>query len=243
MYVNRVEQTRQEHSGRLKLLTLRAEHLEDRLTDLESLVENKEVLTVVAGEVINRYENVFKFDNKAQHIATRVARAKQVKDDYQKGILHRNINRIRASDKAIATAENLLQDIIDLITTLHQNKKINDSQLNSMLQSLEYTQMSVEVISAIAQAHQLYNRRDFVEASSHYFQAQKVAMQAKTSDPRRQLIIDEIGEILARKRLSISETLMPETQFNPKPQQEKLQDLDSINTVDSKTTTADAGTA
>lgn len=241
MYVNRAEEARQEHAGRLKLLTLKAEHLEDRLSDLESLVENKEILATVAGEVVSRYENILKFDSKAQHIPTRVARAKQVKSDYQKGILHRSINRIRPSDKAIATAENLLQDIIDLITTLHQHKKINDAQLNSMLQSLEYSQLSVEVISGIAQGHQLYNRRDFIEASSHYFQAQKVAMQAKTSDPRRQLLIDEIGEILARKRLIISEELMPETQFNPKPQQDKDEDSNSPKTKEVEASQANAG--
>lgn len=220
-YVNYRERQRAEHLLKVRQMSIAAENIEEMLSDLEVLSNNKVLFCVLSEELVRRYQELEKFDANASNIEVRVQRAEQLLQIYQAKGNTKAINRIRNTDQSIRNTEKKLQDIIELLIHMFNSKAIEDKQLAPLMQELEYTQLAVEVISGVAQGHKLYNDGEFVDANSHYFHAQKLSMQSKASHPNRQRLVDQLGEIINRERLALDEELMPETIYNPTKQPEK----------------------
>lgn len=214
-YVNHREEQQAEFGLRSRQLKLFAQSLEDKLPELETLIQHPGMYRVLAAEVTRRYQKLMEFDPNAKNVSVHIMRSQQNEQRYEHPDWARPLNRIRGSDQTIFEAEKLLQEIKELLQTLFHHKIIDDKQLGPMLLELDFNELAVEVVSGVAQGHQLYTRGDFVDANAHYFHAQKTAMQSKIHHPQRQQFIDELGEIINRKRLHLSPEIMPETQYNP----------------------------
>ncbi|GAA6152645.1 hypothetical protein [Pseudoteredinibacter isoporae] len=214
-FVNYRERKRVEHQLKVRQMSLAAETIEDMLNTLENLSKYRPLFCTLSEELIRRYQDLQHFDPEASNVLVRVQRAEQLLDSYKNKGNDRAINRICSSDQAIHKTERQLQEIIDILIHMFNDKLIDDKQLSPLMQELEYTQLAVEVISGVAQGHRLYNEGEFVDANSHYFHAQKLSMQSKATHPNRQRLVDELGEIINRERLALSEDLMPETLYNP----------------------------
>lgn len=221
-YVNYRERKQAEHALKIRQLSHAAEVLEDMLNNLEGLSHEKELFCTLAQELVRRYQKLFDFDAQANNVEVRIQRAQQLLESYQSKGNTKTINRIRPSDQAINKTERQIQEAIDTLIHMFNGKHIDDKTLGPLMRELEYTQLSVEVISGVAQGHKLYNEGEFVDANSHYFHAQKLSMQSKAKHPNRQRLIDELGEIINRERLALSEDLMPETLYNPDPDKKPM---------------------
>ncbi|WP_299975343.1 hypothetical protein [uncultured Pseudoteredinibacter sp.] len=221
-YVNYRERKQAEHRLKVRQLTHAAESLEDMINNLESLSREKELFCTLAQELLRRYQKLFDFDAQANNVEVRIQRAQQLLESYQSKGNTKTINRIRPNDQAINKTERQIQEAIDTLIHMFNGKHIADKTLGPLMRELEYAQLTVEVISGVAQGHKLYNEGEFVDANSHYFHAQKLSMQSKVKHPNRQRLIDELGEIINRERLALSEDLMPETLYNPDPNQKPM---------------------
>ncbi|MBB6521575.1 hypothetical protein [Pseudoteredinibacter isoporae] len=219
-FVNYRERKRTEHQLKVRQMSVAAETVEDMLNTLEGLSKFKPLFCTLSKELIRRYQDLHQFDPNANNVEVRIQRAEQLLETYQSKGNDRVINRICSSDQAIHKTERQLQEIIDTFVHMFNIKLIDDKELAPLMQELEYVQLAVEVISGVAQGHKLYNEGEFVDANSHYFHAQKLSMQSKTTHPNRQRLVEELGEIINRERLALSEDLMPETLYNPEQKPE-----------------------
>lgn len=220
-YVNYRERQRAEHLLKVRQMSIAAENIENMLADLETLNNHKVLFCVLSQELVRRYQQLQTFDPNASNVEVRVQRAEQLLQIYQSHGNTKTLNRIRNTDQAIRKTEKKLQDIIELLIHMFNSKTIDDKELAPLMQELEYTQLAVEVISGVAQGHKLYNEGEFVDANSHYFHAQKLSMQSKSTHKNRQRLIDQLSEIINRERLALDEQLMPETLYNPTKKPEK----------------------
>lgn len=219
-FVNYRERKRVAHQLKIRQMSVAAETIEDMLTTLEGFSRFKPLFCTLSQELLRRYQELYQFDPDANNVQVRIQRAEQLLETYQSKGNDRAINRICSNDQSIHKAERQLQEVIDTLIHMFNSKLITDKELAPLMQELEYAQLSIEVISGVAQGHKLYNENEFVDANSHYFHAQKLSMQSKITHPNRQRLVDELGEIISRERLALSEDLMPETLYNPKSKSE-----------------------
>jgi hypothetical protein len=75
----------------------------------------------------------------------------------------------------------------------------------------------VDVTSLVAQGHKAVSRSDRVTAYGYYKRAENLVMNAHTSDPCRLRLIRQLNDIIDGKRASLDESIMPEVEFNPRP--------------------------
>ncbi|MCV6614710.1 MAG: hypothetical protein OIF35_07005 [Cellvibrionaceae bacterium] len=214
-YVNKQEQEKSAFEQKSRFLCNRAQGLENQLAELENLIQIPNLYAILGQELIRRYEYLNDFDPSISSTKLNIQRAQANLLRYQQGQWLAEINRIGSNSNAIRRSERLLEAMRELLQRLVEQHQQYQQDLPKLVMELEYTELSVAVVSEIAQGHQLNNQGDFVQANGHYFQAQKLLSQSNIKHPYRAALATEVGEILSRKRLSISPELMPETQFNP----------------------------
>jgi len=218
--VNKKERRIEARQAWLRNLVRRCEELETIAQDTESLLHNQEILSTISTAIVNIYQQVYEEDNQAKHLEMRLNRAQHNLKQYQQGQIQRKLCRIRESDVGISKAIELLDQVQEILADANHNNRIDQAATDRMMTEIEYTRMSVEILSTVAQGHRYYSDDDFINANAHYYHAQKLAGQAKLNDPRRQQLVDEIGQLLSRERASLSAELMPEVEYNPLPKKE-----------------------
>lgn len=218
--VNKKERRLEARQAWLRSLVRRCEELETIAQDTESLLHNQEVLALISTEIVDIYQQVYQEDGQAKHLEMRLNRAKHNQKQYQQGQIQRKLCRIKESDVGISKAIELLDQVQEILAEANHKERVDQAATDRMMLEIEYTRMSVEILSTVAQGHRYYSDDDFINANAHYYHAQKLAGQAKLNDPRRQQLVDEIGQLLSRERASLSAELMPEIEFNPQPKKE-----------------------
>lgn len=219
LIVNKKEARQKARDEWLRGLTRRCEDLENVAIDAESLLNDKDILAAIATEIVAIYQLIYDEEGKAKHLEMRLSRAKQNLEHYQQGAIARELCRVQENDVGVAKAISLVDNVHEVLSTAAKRGAIKPDLRDEMMSKLDYTRFCIEIVSIIAQGHKLYEEEDFVSANSHYYHALKQIESCKLTDPRIAKFESEIKELLSRERTFLSEELMSETQFNPKPQE------------------------
>jgi hypothetical protein len=100
--------------------------------------------------------------------------------------------------------------------------------MNAFITELAWSHIVIKVFTYIGQGHRAMSKNDILSAHAFYKKAQQILSKSTHTNPDRHTMIKEISEMLANKRKSLSENLMPETHMNPLSGDSKPLDLEDI---------------
>lgn len=198
---------------RLHKLKLRVDELESLLLQVSALVESPDILTQINDEIIDMYQMMIELDSSLPYLeaALNTAESRNLELAERQALP----NRMMESDAKIAMAQKHLTEAAKVIRHRQSHNKITLEEMQAFLKELSYQHLMVDVISMVGQGHKATNKSNLFSAQAYYKKARQMLVQSTHSDPRRHEMSRQLVEIIEGNRQTISQALMPETQFNP----------------------------
>lgn len=213
--VNRVQTRNRLINQKVAQLRRRLDELESIGAEIDCVLETMLVPKLINDEVLDIIASIDKLRPEGEWLEARLEQARDIDQKLNSDQRITAFNRIQSSDAAIARRQHALTQAARIVRRHRKLNHINATELESLIAELAWAYLLVDVVSNIAQGHQAVNRGDLTVAFGYYRKGQNLLMKSDIQDPRRHRFIREIEEILAGKRLAISEELMPESDFNP----------------------------
>ena len=182
---------------------------------VEPLLEGTSILKILNEEVIHIIDKMRQIFPENHFIDIGQTNAEQRKEVLNDPDYDHFTNRFLDGAAAIARAQHALNETATIIRKQQAEGFIELGQMELYIRELSWAHLMVSVITYVTQGHKMININDAVRAHAFYKKALEHATQSGHSDQRQNRYISEIGELMNRKRMALSEDLMPENEFNP----------------------------
>jgi hypothetical protein len=214
-WVNEREQRRKTLSKKLKELRQHISSTEELILEVDQMVESRAIAKLINDEIIEmilamKSANPDTGYLNASH-QTAISRAETLNDES----IPVALDRLKDSDAQIARSKKILEEAAAILRRQQAGGKLSFEEMNAFLSELSWGHLMVEVITHVGQGHKAQRRQDVLSSHAFYKKAQQLLMHSSHPDKRRHRFIKELSEMLANKRLAISEDIMPETHLNP----------------------------
>lgn len=213
-FVNRVQTRNRLIRQKCFQLKRRIDDLEELCSCIEPLLESVLIPRLINEEILDLIRSLEQLDSDAG-VSVKRATAEESGKILGTGQRTQVLYRVQPNDAAVARKKALLTEAARVVRRHQALGRLDASELDAYIRELSWAHLMVEVVTQVTQGHRAVNRSDPVAAYAFYRKAQNALMQANLNDNRRHRFIKEINDMLAGERLSISEELMPETQYNP----------------------------
>lgn len=214
-YINEKERRQKLVRHKLNRVKLRANELEELVVELDQIVETRAIPRLINEEIIEMLASVKDGNEHAMFLQanyqTAIARHDVLSDETK----DKAYDRLMESDKQIAQAQNHLQEAAKIIRKQQGNGKLSLEEMNTFIEELAWSHLTIEAVTYIGQGHKAINRNDVLSAHAFYKKAQQLLANSAHTNPQRHRMIKELSEIMSGRRKIISEEMMPETQYNP----------------------------
>lgn len=215
-FANRIQTRNRLIRQRVSQLRKKIGEMEELCVAIEPLVESNVAPKLINDEVISTIEKVLQLAPNATYLHVNLKNAKQLAEQYASGHRGQELNRLMPSDAAIAKSKFYINEAAKIIRHKNGIGQITAGEMESIILELSWANLMVDVISHIGHGHKAVHRSDHVVAYGYYRKAQNMLINSNMSDDRRHQFIRELGEILGNKRSTISDSLMPEKELDPR---------------------------
>mgnify|MGYP003683019089 CR=1 FL=1 len=219
-WVNSREIQRKVLSKKLKELRQHILNTEELILEVDQMVESRAISKLMNDEIIEMILAMKNANPESGYLdashQTAIARADALNDESIPVVL----DRLKESDAQIAKGQKTLENAAVILRRQQTSGKLSFEEMNAFLSELSWGHLMVEVLTHIGQGHKAQRRHDVLSAHAFYKKAQQLLMHSSHPDKRRHRLIKELSEMLANKRLAVSEDIMPENHLNPEPQPE-----------------------
>lgn len=220
-WVNNRETQRKVLSKKLKELRQHILKTEELILEVDQMVESRTISKLMNDEIIEMILAMKNANPESGYLdashQTAIARADALNDESIPVVL----DRLKESDAQIAKGQKTLEDAAVILRRQQASGKLSFEEMNAFLSELSWGHLMVEVLTHVGQGHKAQRRHDVLSAHAFYKKAQQLLMHSSHPDKRRHRFIKELSEMLANKRVAVSEDIMPENHLNPEPQPEQ----------------------
>ncbi|WP_317928706.1 hypothetical protein [Halioxenophilus sp. WMMB6] len=199
----------------MRVLKAQYEELQQIIATVDQTVEPRSISRILNEEAINMTESMRELEPGDGYVLAALNNAMALQEELIQEQAKGRVYRIRESDSHIALTQKQLEKAAVLLSRRQALGLISPEELNSFRASLAWARLMISVLSYVAQGHQATNRGEVLPAKAYYQRAKSALAQSSHPDKRRTTMIRELKEIIANRRVSLSEELMPETDFNP----------------------------
>lgn len=203
---------------RLEQLKRKTVDLEEISVALESLLGNTTATAEMIKEEIELFERMVQLSPKSQLLQLSLTNAKERLQLLADNTSHRTINRQFKSDAAIARAQYCLSEAGRIIQRRSAAGLIESTNQKHIIGEMIWARMMISITSFVGQGHKALSNGSNSKANAYYKKAMDVAHKTPINDERRLEIIRELGDMIQKKRTTLSSHLMPEDQTNQKTQ-------------------------
>lgn len=215
-FVNAQQTRKRLISQKLSQLKRKLSEMEELTATLENLTGNVAIARTIVEEVIDTLRGMQQLAPDSQSIELNLETNLQRLQDLNSSDYQCHLNRLLESDAAIARAHYMLGEAARIIRKRQDQGLLELAQMTAFIEEMAWAHLMVTVITLTGQGHKAVGRGDVMRAHAFYKKAQEAALQSNSGDQRRHQFIKELSELMSQQRVSISTSLMPETQFNPK---------------------------
>ncbi len=214
-WVDGREKRRKALSKKLKGLRQHISSTEELILEVDQMVESRAIAKLINDEIIEMILAMKNVNPEAGYLEashqTAISRAEALNDES----IAVPLDRLKDSDAQIARSKKTLEEAAGILRRQQVSGKLSFEEMNAFLSELSWGHLMVEVITLVGQGHKAQRRQDVLSSHAFYKKAQQLLMHSAHPDKRRHRFIKELSEMLANKRLTISEDIMPETHLNP----------------------------
>ncbi len=218
-WANHIETRKRLIKSKLRVLKAQYEELQQVIASVDQTVEPRAVSRILNEEAIALAESMKELEAEDGFVIAALNNATALQEELNREGEIDRIYRIRESDTQIALAQKHLERAAAILIKKHALGGISSEELNNFKQSLSWARLMLPVLSYIAQGHQAINRGEVLPAKAYYQKAKSALAQSSHPDKRRMAMIKELKDIVNNRRVSISEEIMPEKEYNPDLQQ------------------------
>lgn len=221
-YVNRNQMRRRLLAQKLEQMKRRIDELEEISAFIEPLIESRPIVIYVLNELVELINKVRRLEPRSHYLEANLSNAEERLDDLHSNRGKKDLWRLQSSDAAIARARYCLNEAGRILRKRQVVGELSAEELHMYIAELSWAHSMVGVTTLIAQGHQAVSRGDVLKAYAFYKSAQQILIHSTQGDERRHQFIKELSEILSNRRKAISLSLMPESDYNPSIDSEKL---------------------
>lgn len=239
-WVNAREKKRKILTQKLKEMRRHIMNTEELILDVDQMVESRSIAKLINDEIVEMIQAMKAANPETGYLdasyQTAMARAEALADES----VPTSLDRLKDSDAQIARSKHVLEEAATILRRQQATGKFSFEEMNAFLSELSWAHLMVDVISHVGQGHKALRRHDVLSAHAFYKKAQQMLMHSAHPDKRRHRFIKELSEMLANKRVAVSEDIMPETHLNPEPslirsaQQQSDEDTSEIDSNGNK---------
>ena len=220
-WANHVETRRRLIKGKLQQLRNNFEELQLVIASVDQIVEPREISKLLCEESLSIARSMMELEPEDGYVIAANKNAQSLLEETSSDPDPKRVYRIRESDTQIALAQKQLEQASSVLGKKQAMGHISPEELNSFRGALAWAKLMLQAVSYIAQGHQAMSRDEILPARTFYQKAKTLVAQSQHPDKRRTALIRELKEILDGDRQVISTDIMTETDFNPKPKDEK----------------------
>lgn len=221
-HVNRRQMRRRLIAQKLEQMKRRVNELEEISALIEPLIESRPIVIYVLNELVELINKIRQLDPGSQFLEINLNNAEERLDQLHSDRGNHDLWRMQSSDAAIARARYCLNEAGRILRKRQTMGELSAEDLHKYIVELSWAHSMVGVITLIGQGHQAVSRGDVLKAYAFYKSAQQILVHSTPSDDRRHQFIKELSEILSNRRKAISLGLMPESDYNPSADSDKL---------------------
>ena len=185
----------------VQYLRRHAEHYNEVASALAAMTTKREIAQLFNKFTVAYYEQILQIDPEAQFI---VAALESAKAFGQQGGEQRAEGEGTTfnSEAEIARAQSYLNQAERLLRSMRDKGDIPSAVFDSYHQELRWLYLRCEVDSLINQGHLATQRKDRIKSLAFYQKAQNILKKSALADPRRQQLIKDIAQMLAKSEPS-----------------------------------------
>jgi len=209
--INR-RQTRQRLINQ-KLLQLkrRFTELEELSVSIESLVEFPQISRIIMEEAVDMARSMIQMAPEIEHYRLYRHSAEKRCQALSSASHHQApLSRLMESDSAIARSQYCLSETARIVKKRHAAGLLQHNEAEMYLRDLSWASTMVEIVSNVAQGHNVISHNDTLKAAAYYRKALDAASQSNSQDERQATLMRELQELVGNQRKTLSKTLMPE---------------------------------
>ena len=218
-WANHLETRKKLIKSKLRILKIQFEDLQQVIASVDQTVEPRAISRLLIDEAVAIAESMQELASDDGYVIAALNNTKALQEELAtEGDVDR-IHRIRESDSQIALSQKQLEKAAAVLIKKQALGGLSPEECNSFKSHLAWARLMLAVLSYVAQGHQATNRGEVLPARAFYQKAKTTLSQSAHPDSRRKTMILELKEIIDNRRVSLSEELMPETEYNPDSQQ------------------------
>jgi hypothetical protein len=214
-FVNRRETRRRLITQRIFAMRRRIGELEEMAATLEPLLESTQIPRAINDEIVSQIETIMKLDPSNEFMGPNLIAAKKLSEELALEKRSYQLMRALSSDAQVARCKFQLNEAIRLVRKNQQIGRIDALEADTFIKDLSWAMMMIKVVTYVNQGHVSIKHDEALKAYGYYKHAQQVLISNPHPDQRRHRLIREVSDILAGRRRSLSEDLMPENANNP----------------------------
>ena len=215
-FISARQEKKRQQQQQVRNMKRRVTELEELALAIDPLVEVAMIPRLINDEAISLLHKIAEIDKTQGFTAAALHNAERRGNEMASPDREHRVSRLCGSDMQIARAQHLLEEAASAIKKAYNNDKFSAEELDTFVNELRWQHLQVEVISIIGQGHKAMHRSDVLSAHAFYKKAQQILINHGHKDQRRHQQIKQISEMLTQKRSALDESLMPETELNPK---------------------------
>lgn len=199
---------------KLKKMKVRLDELEEVLTELELMLESRAIPRFVNQHIIRHIESMLQLDKEAVYLNAALENAEKRAVFLADESSTKAINRMRSSDAKIAKAKHALEEAGKILHALYARGSLDKAEQETFTHELSWAYLMVDIVSLISEGHKAASV-NATRSHAFYNSAKNILVASKNVDPRKNVLIRQVTDIMLKRRSSLSTDLMPETEFNP----------------------------
>jgi len=215
-WVNLREQRHRSVYRRQRRIRWRIDALEEILVRLEEILGQKAIPRCINQEILHLLESSQALEKgQSTHLATRISHVQERDQTLAQESGGARPNRLCESDLQLARSKDYLEQAARVLRRQNNQGRLDGDALNTHMLELKWAQLTLEVVTNVAEGHKALLRGDITASQAFYKKAQGLLISSDHPYPQRMEMIRELGEVIQGKRKALSPALMPEDDYNP----------------------------